>query len=71
MNRPPFFLVWCEDGGEPRHKHDTHDAAKREADRLARANPGSRFFVLTPLESVVRSDLHREQFDAYVEDVPF
>ena len=45
-NAPFFWIVWCEGGGNPTVKHADYDRAKREAQRLARANPGRRFVVL-------------------------
>lgn len=41
-----FWLVWNPDGGPPTHRHDTEDSAEAEAERLARAHPGARFFVM-------------------------
>jgi hypothetical protein len=63
MQRVPFFLVWAEDGGEPRRQHPDLPSAQREADRLARLHPGDRFFVLAPLCASRRSDIEREAFD--------
>jgi hypothetical protein len=42
----PFWLVWCENGGAPTVKHPSLDSAKREAERLAKANEGRTFHVL-------------------------
>jgi hypothetical protein len=39
------FFVWTKKGHRPRYKHDTHASALKEAKRLARLNPGSRFIV--------------------------
>lgn len=42
-----LFLVWCESGQRsPRRAHTSHESAKAEATRLAKANPGYRFYVL-------------------------
>jgi hypothetical protein len=41
-----FWLVWSEVGGSPRYKHETFDAAKEEARRLAASNAGTKFYVL-------------------------
>lgn len=54
---PEFWMVWKENGGEPSHRHATLETAKAEAERLARAFPGSRFFVLYAAESCVKSDI--------------
>jgi len=63
----PFWVVRNEEAGPPRYKHNNPIDAKREADRLARANPGQRFTVL-------RSEGHAEQNDvAWTEhdEIPF
>ena len=67
MTRAPFFLVWAEDGGEPRCKQPDLPTAQREADRLARLNPGDRFFVMIPVCSSRRSDIVRESYDVVSE----
>lgn len=41
-----FYMVWNEVGSSPRVRHDNLDDAKKEASRLASAQPGVRFFVL-------------------------
>lgn len=45
----PGWLVWNPEGQHPRVTHDRMDGAEREASRLARENPGHRFFVLAPV----------------------
>ncbi len=71
----PFYLVWAEDGGEPRMKQPDLPTAQRECDRLARLHPGDRFFVLVPVCSSRRSDIQRETYavrDALFDDgLPF
>lgn len=49
MEQQQFWVIWRENGGTPTCKHYDVTAAKQEAERLARANPGSRFFVLQAL----------------------
>lgn len=45
-----FYLVWSPQGASPpRHRHVSHQAAREEAERLARANPGREFFVVLAL----------------------
>lgn len=46
----PFWLVWNPQGHSPTHKHATHEAACKEAERLARLNPKQRFHVLEAKE---------------------
>lgn len=55
MNK--FWLVWCQQGGTPTYKHDSHELACNEAERLARENPGKRFDVLERITSVVKQDV--------------
>lgn len=47
----PFWMVWNPQGHAPTHKHPTALAAKAEAERLARTNPGAKFIVLQALGS--------------------
>ena len=42
-----FWMVWCETGQAPKVKHSSEMAAGIEAERLARANHGRCFFVLS------------------------
>jgi len=67
---PPFFLVWCEDGGSPTFKHETAYHAEQEARRLARQNPGQRFCVLAPMARIVTANTIVERFDCS-DDIPF
>lgn len=65
---PPFWLVWCENGGTPTVRHESPDAAEREARRLAAAHPGKSFLVLAPVARCTKQDIVVERFDhdAYV-----
>lgn len=45
----PGYLVWNPDRGMPTVSHDTYDSAHTEALRLSRENPGSTFYVMSPL----------------------
>ena len=54
-----FWLVWNPAGLNPKHKHLTAEAATTEAERLARANPGNRFYVLHALEYREVNDMQR------------
>ena len=42
-----FWMVWNEWGQAPTVKHLSPEAAREEAARLARANPGQSFHVLS------------------------
>ena len=70
MNEPPFWLVWCEDGGEPRCKHESQFAAEQEATRLANANPGKRFCVLPCVARYSIQRVNVERFEPEFQ-VPF
>lgn len=42
-----FFIVYSPEGeAPPRVQHKNHGAAMHQAARLAKANPGRRFFVM-------------------------
>jgi hypothetical protein len=72
--QPGFWLVW---GGDPKRpptvRHSLRDAAEREAGRLARVVPGTRFFVLAAVESFVMppSAVVREKLVHDDDEVPF
>jgi hypothetical protein len=71
MSAPPFYLVWCENGGEPRQKHDTLQSAEREAERLAKVHPGMPFCVMLPVARFTERRVTVERFDVLDTDVPF
>lgn len=45
-DRVKFWMVWSPQGRAPVHKHTTRAGAFTEASRLAKANPGSDFYVM-------------------------
>ena len=42
----PFWFVWNPRRNAPTHRHPTHEAACKEAERLARLHPKEPFHVL-------------------------
>lgn len=66
--RPPFWLVWCEDGGPPTVKHVTYARAKAEAQRLARAHPGEHFVVMAAATGFRKHDLDETRFSDHAPD---
>jgi len=60
-----FWMVWCEEEMPPRVKHSSETMAVLEAERLARKNPGQRFFILHCLEylEVNVNPVHRVLLD--------
>lgn len=42
------YLVWCPEKGYPRIRHATLDAAIAESERLAKQNPGFKFYPMKP-----------------------
>lgn len=68
---PLFWCVWAEGGGSPTVKHETFPDAKREAQRLARANPGQRFVVLAAALGYQKRDLDETHFEDWDAGVPF
>ena len=55
----PFWMVYGIGQGGPTVRHESEDKAQREADRLARANPGVTFVLLEATTAVRRRDLDR------------
>lgn len=48
--RSGFFLVWTPSNERtPTYRHPSSDAAEKEADRLAKLNPGQDFYVLAAI----------------------
>lgn len=72
MEEPPFWLVWCEDGGTPQRKHPNRASADREAERLARLNPGKSFCVLPCAARFTERRVTVEYFNLDSDDcIPF
>ena len=55
-----FWLVWREGGNPPTRKHEFQDMAEAEAERLARLNPGVRFYVLETKSARIKDDVRVE-----------
>ena len=53
----PFYMV--QGNGPSRVRHSDLASARREANRLARANPGNAFFVMAAVEGFVKDDVRR------------
>lgn len=77
---PPFWLVWCEDGGAPTVKHKDFALARAEAQRLARNNPGKHFVVMAAAIGFRKREFDETRFAfiaaaadeaAYDEQIPF
>jgi hypothetical protein len=48
-----FWMV-VGDGNSPKVRHESYQSASKEASRLASANPGTTFYVLETVESLVQ-----------------
>ena len=46
MENNQFWMVWNPERNAPTHRHLSKEQAEREAERLARANAGQRFYIL-------------------------
>ena len=53
----PFWLVWQPESGSPSIRHETKQAAITEAERLARAHAGRRFYVLAADHFIIKDEL--------------
>lgn len=69
-NNEPFWLVWNPARDKPQHRHSTLDGANREAERLARANPGETFIVLESVSALVVDNIQRTDLRPVLE-IPF
>lgn len=54
-----FWMVWNPAGGAPTHQHGSLELAQQEAERLARKQPGRKFYVLEALELRSVDDMQR------------
>lgn len=65
----PFWMVWNPQGHAPTYRHPSQEAAAKEAERLARLNPGHRFHVLEAKAMCTHSDVRWVKVDS--DWVPF
>lgn len=68
MSEKQFYLVWNLQRSVPTCQHWSHQTAMQEAERLARQNPGQRFYVVAATHFVERSDLRVVELDP---ELPF
>jgi len=67
-NEQQKWFVWNPKGHQPRFVHDSYPSALAEAKRLARLNPGAKFYVLTVQAVAQTKDpVEVTEFD----DIPF
>lgn len=64
-----FWMVWNPKRDTPAYQHHSHEAAVSEAERLARLNPGQRFYVLEATDLRVVDAMVRQTLD--VLEIPF
>lgn len=68
MQHESFYMVLSDNSSYTNVRHASLALARAEAERLARANPGVKFFVLASLGHAVRNDpVSWEPHD----DIPF
>jgi len=54
MTQTRKFWMITGDGNSPKVRHTNRQAAAREAERLAKSNPGTEFFVLEAVEMLTQ-----------------
>lgn len=52
-----FYFVWNPSRSAPTVKHPSEEIAMSEAKRLARLNPGEKFFVLQAIAALEKIDV--------------
>jgi hypothetical protein len=63
-----FWIIWNPAANRPTVMHETLDSAKKEAERLAKLNPGQRFVVLKSIEFC---EVHNPVKWTKTDDIPF
>ena len=63
-NEKRFWMVWNPGNRAPSFKHKTQDAAKQEAERLAKLHPGKEFVVLQSVGTVRTRETEWVEHDA-------
>lgn len=67
-----FWLVWCPSGPTPpSFQHSTELSASKEAERLAKENPGNRFYVLEAQAFCEHTGFEWTVLESDPQDVPF
>lgn len=69
--RYQFWMVWHEDGGSPRCRHTSKQAALDEATRLAKLTPGECFFVLKATAGVIAKEPEVQSVKLTIDPIPF
>jgi len=62
-------MVWARGGNPPTHQHESEEAARHEAERLALSAPGTSFCVLELIGACRKSDIQWEDADS--QEIPF
>lgn len=71
VERDKFWIVWRLHGGAPTVKHYDKSDAEREAERLAKANPGETFYVLKTTAAAVAAESPVQWADLKRVHIPF
>ena len=69
MSNQKFWMVHGD--GPSRVRHPDKRAARAEAKRLARENPGTVFFVLEVVTGYVKDDVREIEIDDLSNEIPF
>lgn len=69
MNK--FWMVWREGSRTVTYKHETEKSARQEAERLARENPGEKFYVLESSDCCMKYDVFWASLLDKNGDIPF
>ena len=64
-----FWMVYGDSQGAPTYKHLSPLEARREAERLARLNPGVKFYVLAAVGCAHKIDVAFEEWTS--DQIPF
>lgn len=70
MSESDFWMVYGMGSGAPTVRHADYPTAKREAERLARSNPGIDFYVMRPVSKSRRVDVETQMLGG-MDDIPF
>lgn len=72
MKESTFYFIWNgTHDGLPRVRHESFQAAKVEAERLALKHPNVEFIVLQAVASAVKTEIIWKEFSDENEYVPY